>query len=55
MEYNHREIEQRWQQYWRDNKIYRAEEKPGRRSFMCSTCSRIRRGRVFTWVIPSDI
>ncbi len=33
MEYNHREIEQRWQQYWRDNKIYRAEEKPGKKKF----------------------
>ena len=25
MEYNHREIESRWQQYWKDNKIYKAE------------------------------
>ena len=24
MEYNHREIESRWQQYWRDNHTYRA-------------------------------
>ena len=25
MEYNHKEIESRWQQYWKDNKIYKAE------------------------------
>lgn len=25
MEYNHRDIEQRWQQYWRDNNIYKTE------------------------------
>ncbi len=25
MEYNHKEIEQRWQQYWRDTHIYHAE------------------------------
>ncbi len=25
MEYNHREIESRWQQYWKENKIYKAE------------------------------
>ncbi len=24
MEYNHREIESRWQKYWKDNKIYKA-------------------------------
>ncbi len=33
MEYNHREIEQRWQQYWRDNEIYKASEKPGKKKF----------------------
>ena len=25
MEYNHREIESRWQQYWKDNATYRTE------------------------------
>jgi len=25
MEYNHKSIESRWQQYWRDNKVYKAE------------------------------
>ncbi|MCF0219143.1 MAG: leucine--tRNA ligase [Muribaculaceae bacterium] len=25
MEYNHRDIEKRWQQYWRDNKTYKTE------------------------------
>ena len=31
MEYNHKEIESRWQQYWKDNNIYKADinsEKP---------------------------
>ena len=30
MEYNHRDIESRWQQYWRDNNVYRAEIDPSR-------------------------
>ena len=25
MEYNHREIEKRWQQYWKDNAVYKTE------------------------------
>ena len=25
MEYNHKDIEQRWQAYWRENKIYKTE------------------------------
>lgn len=25
MEYNHKEIEKRWQQYWKDNKVYKTE------------------------------
>lgn len=25
MDYNHKSIESRWQQYWRDNKVYKAE------------------------------
>ncbi len=33
MEYNHRDIERRWQQYWRDNDIYKAVEKPGKKKF----------------------
>lgn len=33
MEYNHQEIEKRWQQYWRDNDIYRVKEDPSRRKF----------------------
>ena len=24
MEYNHRDIESRWQKYWKDNNIYKA-------------------------------
>ena len=33
MEYNHREIEKRWQQYWRDNRIYEVKEDPSRPKF----------------------
>ncbi|MDE6668533.1 MAG: class I tRNA ligase family protein, partial [Muribaculaceae bacterium] len=33
MEYNHKEIEQRWQQYWKDNETYKTEVKPGRKKF----------------------
>ncbi|MDE6114839.1 MAG: leucine--tRNA ligase [Muribaculum sp.] len=33
MEYNHREIESRWQQYWKDNKIYKAEIDTSRPKF----------------------
>lgn len=33
MEYNHKEIERRWQRYWRDNNVYRTEIKPGKRKF----------------------
>ena len=30
MEYNHREIESRWQKYWKDNGIYRTKTDPSR-------------------------
>lgn len=33
MEYNHREIEQRWQQYWKDNKTYKTEIDENRPKF----------------------
>ena len=33
MEYNHKEIESRWQQFWRDNNIYRAEINPDKKKF----------------------
>ncbi len=33
MEYNHRDIETRWQQYWRDNKIYKVKEDATRPKF----------------------
>ena len=33
MEYNHKEIEKRWQEYWRDNDIYKVTEDPSRRKF----------------------
>ncbi|MDE5811644.1 MAG: leucine--tRNA ligase [Muribaculaceae bacterium] len=33
MEYNHRAIEQKWQQYWKDNKVYKAEINPDKEKF----------------------
>ncbi len=33
MEYNHRDIEKRWQQFWRENHIYEVKEDPGRKKF----------------------
>ena len=33
MEYNHKEIEKRWQEYWRDNNIYKVTEDPSRKKF----------------------
>ena len=33
MEYNHKEIERRWQQFWRDNNVYRAEIRPDKEKF----------------------
>jgi len=30
MEYNFREIEQKWQKYWKENKIYKTEVNPGK-------------------------
>lgn len=33
MDYNHKEIEKRWQKYWRDNHTYRVSEDPSRKKF----------------------
>ena len=33
MDYNHREIERRWQQYWRDNNTYKVEVDPSKPKF----------------------
>jgi leucyl-tRNA synthetase len=33
MEYNHKEIEQRWQEYWRENKVYKVTEDSSRKKF----------------------
>ncbi len=33
MEYNHRSIEQRWQQYWKDNKTYHVDIDPAKKKF----------------------
>lgn len=33
MEYKHKEIEQRWQQYWKENKIYKTEIDGGKPKF----------------------
>ena len=33
MEYRHKDIEQRWQQFWKDNKTYKTEIDNGRPKF----------------------
>ena len=33
MEYNFREIEKKWQQYWKDNQTYKVTEKEGKKKF----------------------
>ncbi len=33
MDYNHKEIESRWQEYWRDKEIYKTVEDPSRKKF----------------------
>ncbi len=33
MDYNHKEIEQRWQQYWKDNETYKTEVDHSRKKF----------------------
>ncbi len=33
MEYNHKEIESRWQNYWRENEIYKTSENPAKEKF----------------------
>ncbi|MBD5307120.1 MAG: leucine--tRNA ligase [Bacteroides sp.] len=33
MEYNHKEIEQRWRDYWRDNETYKVREDAARKKF----------------------
>lgn len=33
MEYNHRELEKRWQKYWRDNSIYKVTEDSSKKKF----------------------
>ena len=56
MEYNHRDIESRWQQYWREHKTY-ATHTPTRRdpNIMCSICFPILRERASMWVTRWDI
>ena len=33
MEYNHKEIESRWQNYWRENQTYKTVENPDKKKF----------------------
>jgi leucyl-tRNA synthetase len=33
MDYNHKEIEKRWQAYWRENNVYKTVEDPNRKKF----------------------
>ena len=48
MEYNHKEIEKRWQQYWKDNNVYKPTSTQSVRSSTFSTCFLILRVRDFT-------
>ncbi len=54
MEYNHKEIEKRWQAYWKEQGTYRTREDGSRKKF-CSICFRILRERDCMWVIRSAI
>ena len=31
--YNHQEIEQRWQKFWKDNNVYKVTENPAKEKF----------------------
>ncbi|MDE5869104.1 MAG: class I tRNA ligase family protein, partial [Muribaculaceae bacterium] len=33
MDYNHKEIESRWQEFWRENEVYKVHEDAGRKKF----------------------
>ncbi|MBD5237609.1 MAG: leucine--tRNA ligase [Bacteroidales bacterium] len=33
MDYNHKEIEKRWQQFWRDNEVYKSKEDSSKKKF----------------------
>ena len=33
MDYRHKDIEQRWQQYWKENKTYKTEINPEKPKF----------------------
>ena len=33
MNYDHKAIETKWQNFWRDNEIFKAEIKPGKKKF----------------------
>ena len=33
MEYNHKDIEAKWQKYWKDNKTYKTEIDTARKKF----------------------
>ena len=33
MDYNHKEIERRWQEFWRENEVYKATERPDKEKF----------------------
>ena len=61
MEYKFSDIEKKWQQWWKDNDVYKVSNpstSPGRqrnRNIMCWICFRIQAVRVCMWDIRWDI
>ena len=53
MEYNFREIEQKWQRRWVEDGTYKVVEDKGRKKFYVLNMFPYRRGRDCTWDTPS--
>ena len=48
MNLQHKEMEQKWQQYWEENKTFKTDAKTKEKSFMHWICFHIHQGQVFT-------
>jgi len=35
MEYNHKKIESKWQKYWKDKKVFKANDNSNKQKFYC--------------------
>ena len=53
MDYNHKKIESRWQQYWKDNKVYHTEINHDKPKFYVLDMFPILRERGCMWDIRS--